>query len=464
VIVLKKEAEKRLGRKLRGKARSYYLLSSDGTRNLGGPYSRRQAIDRERQVQYCKRLRSNPSGRRVAFTPSTFELFYFSEYGLEPGDIGTVIGSSRDPENDTMVEWDGKGQVAVPSAALRNATARNPEEPQLPAKRRKVEEVPVERIPPGWEKMWPMYLPPKTQLPVKVGDVGRLIEGRRPEDHTFHDESPEFQAELLDRLREMARLREIEMKRWEKEQEQREMSQNPYVTSAMGNPPVNPKAYEMRDRYRDDLAAGHSDAAEYWRGQAAAYFTGNPPPGWKILKIKDVIIHVDQEYQLRYMSDWNRLWELVNDGYITPFGEGPAKYGQMKFYFTGRIAQNPYVTSAMGSHYAPNPSQEPGAMQRIAEGVAVAGLSALGLKAFGIAPNPSSLTYDQAKSKLHEMGFLLKKSRGRHEKQAYLRSSRYIIIPQNRPTTRIGAKNLETVNEFIIVMSRGMPRYIGGSY
>jgi hypothetical protein len=32
-------------------------------------------------------------------------------------------------------------------------------------------------------------------------------------------------------------------------------------------------AMEMRDRYLDDVAAGHKDAAEYWRGQAAAYFT-----------------------------------------------------------------------------------------------------------------------------------------------------------------------------------------------
>lgn len=32
-------------------------------------------------------------------------------------------------------------------------------------------------------------------------------------------------------------------------------------------------ALEMRDRYLDDLAAGHNDAAEYWRAQAGAYFT-----------------------------------------------------------------------------------------------------------------------------------------------------------------------------------------------
>ncbi len=36
------------------------------------------------------------------------------------------------------------------------------------------------------------------------------------------------------------------------------------------------KALTMKARYKEDLAAGHKDAAEYWRGQASAYFTGNP--------------------------------------------------------------------------------------------------------------------------------------------------------------------------------------------
>ena len=35
-------------------------------------------------------------------------------------------------------------------------------------------------------------------------------------------------------------------------------------------------ALKMRDRYKDDVKAGHTGATEYWRGQAAAYFTGNP--------------------------------------------------------------------------------------------------------------------------------------------------------------------------------------------
>jgi hypothetical protein len=44
------------------------------------------------------------------------------------------------------------------------------------------------------------------------------------------------------------------------------------------NPMVNvhPLAIEARKRYRDDLKAGHTAATEYWRGQAGAFFTGNP--------------------------------------------------------------------------------------------------------------------------------------------------------------------------------------------
>ena len=40
---------------------------------------------------------------------------------------------------------------------------------------------------------------------------------------------------------------------------------------------VHPKAFELRDMYRGDVKAGHTEAAYYWRGGAAALFTdGNP--------------------------------------------------------------------------------------------------------------------------------------------------------------------------------------------
>jgi len=39
---------------------------------------------------------------------------------------------------------------------------------------------------------------------------------------------------------------------------------------------VHPEALESLKRYRGDLKSGHLEAAEYWRGQAGAYFTANP--------------------------------------------------------------------------------------------------------------------------------------------------------------------------------------------
>ncbi len=50
------------------------------------------------------------------------------------------------------------------------------------------------------------------------------------------------------------------------------------ITGYYRNPKNNnmTKALSMKARYKEDLSAGHKDAAEYWRGQASAYFTGNP--------------------------------------------------------------------------------------------------------------------------------------------------------------------------------------------
>ncbi len=50
------------------------------------------------------------------------------------------------------------------------------------------------------------------------------------------------------------------------------------LESALGravrpNPYVHPLAFEARHRFHEDQAAGHDDAAEYWRGQAGALFT-----------------------------------------------------------------------------------------------------------------------------------------------------------------------------------------------
>lgn len=87
------------------------------------------------------------------------------------------------------------------------------------------------------------------------------------------------QSELVDR-------RAQERAEWQR----RQMQRNPYfpvlsnpLLAIVGNPgrkghEVHPLAFEARDRYLADLhEPGHEDAAEYWRGQAGAFFTGNPP-------------------------------------------------------------------------------------------------------------------------------------------------------------------------------------------
>jgi len=48
------------------------------------------------------------------------------------------------------------------------------------------------------------------------------------------------------------------------------------MTNPKNKKKIHPLAIEARSRYRDDKKAGHSAAAEYWRGQAGAFFTGNP--------------------------------------------------------------------------------------------------------------------------------------------------------------------------------------------
>lgn len=64
MIVRKPEAEKQLGKKLKGRKTDWFLLSSAGTRKLGGPYrAREDAVARERQVQFFKHR--NPGEKAV---------------------------------------------------------------------------------------------------------------------------------------------------------------------------------------------------------------------------------------------------------------------------------------------------------------------------------------------------------------------------------------------------------------
>lgn len=138
MIVTKTKAQKLLGRRLKGRARDYYVLSETGKKNMGGPYkTRKAAMTRLRQVEHFKRAHAvNPRGRapcagdRVAFTPTTFEMYYYGAQGLEPGDEGTIMASNpyKDPHANVTVQWD-KGMVAcVPHEAIRplSGPRRNP--------------------------------------------------------------------------------------------------------------------------------------------------------------------------------------------------------------------------------------------------------------------------------------------------------------------------------------------------
>ena len=53
--------------------------------------------------------------------------------------------------------------------------------------------------------------------------------------------------------------------------------------------PIHPEAIESLKRYKDDVRAGHKDAAEYWRGQAGAYFTANPNRISLLEKAPDIV-------------------------------------------------------------------------------------------------------------------------------------------------------------------------------
>ena len=69
MIVSRKSAEGFLGKKLEGLGagkRSYYVLSSDGTKNLGGPHTKESAKQRLRQVEYFKRNPETFDCRKLA--------------------------------------------------------------------------------------------------------------------------------------------------------------------------------------------------------------------------------------------------------------------------------------------------------------------------------------------------------------------------------------------------------------
>ena len=85
-----------------------------------------------------------------------------------------------------------------------------------------------------------------------------------------------------------------------------------YMTNPNTTRDVHPLAFEARERYHEDLSAGHTVAAEYWRGQAGAYFAGNPR-GQKIGGSFTLTDH-GPAHGWRYWIRWTQkgeAWNLV---------------------------------------------------------------------------------------------------------------------------------------------------------
>ena len=77
MIVSRASAEGFLGKKLEGLGhgkRSFYVLSEDGTRSFGGPYTEADAKTRLGQVEYFKH-RKNPGRERIAAAPAGRRIF-----------------------------------------------------------------------------------------------------------------------------------------------------------------------------------------------------------------------------------------------------------------------------------------------------------------------------------------------------------------------------------------------------
>lgn len=85
MIVKKPDAERFLGKKLKGKKTDWYVLSATGEKNLGGPYTKAQAKKRLGQVEFFKR--QNPSVQDALGSPLSPDEI---DRALDEGAIGVV--------------------------------------------------------------------------------------------------------------------------------------------------------------------------------------------------------------------------------------------------------------------------------------------------------------------------------------------------------------------------------------
>ena len=118
------------------------------------------------------------------------------------------------------------------------------------------------------------------------------------------------------------------------------------TTRELDRNPVHPQALESLKRYKADLKAGHTDAAEYWRGQAAAYFTANPSDyhikkvpsrygksGFRVTKGKGVYAEFIGEYSTRQDArEAIRKWE-ERERTGNPFSEAERQRIASQYYY-----------------------------------------------------------------------------------------------------------------------------------
>jgi len=122
VIVKRAEAERRVPSIRRApKWKKWFLLSADGTKNLGGYRLKREAVQREREVQFFKHRKNNPyreafdaperkrrwERRAMRDEPYTTEGAHVLQLGPSSLAMGNIPVTMRDPD-------DPKKFIAVP--------------------------------------------------------------------------------------------------------------------------------------------------------------------------------------------------------------------------------------------------------------------------------------------------------------------------------------------------------------
>lgn len=167
MIVQKPQAEEQLGKKLKGGKADWFLLSSLGTRKLGGPYTARvDAEARERQVQFFKHQAKNPLRKVAEMHPDDRAI------------VGSAIGSAAGFLISPAIAPLGAAAGHLAGKRLGGRQRRNPEHPGKQQGFRPIREIAVE-IRADWPELWEATDPISTRLRDTVEMMGAVC---TPED------------------------------------------------------------------------------------------------------------------------------------------------------------------------------------------------------------------------------------------------------------------------------------------